>query len=122
MTQADPSFDHRIGNCIDLQAPSSLLTPEIAAKLDNLAKARNQTADVTLSQLLDAEMRRLGCSDPSCLALTAKQQQVIQKLRGGLSVKEVAAAMNLSEQTVRTHILRARTRLGHSDLLSLRFL
>jgi DNA-binding CsgD family transcriptional regulator len=33
----------------------------------------------------------------------------------------MADAMGVTEQTVRTHILRARIRLGHSDLLSLRF-
>ena len=35
--------------------------------------------------------------------------------------QEIAERLKVSEQTVRTHILRARTRLGCSDLLSLRY-
>jgi DNA-binding NarL/FixJ family response regulator len=122
MTHLDDSSDGFANGHPHALPPSFPVTLDTLAKLEQLAKARSQDAAATLSQLVEAEIRRLDITDTSCLPLTAKQQVVIQKLRSGLSVKEVAASMNVSEQTVRTHILRARTRLGQSDLLSLRYL
>jgi DNA-binding NarL/FixJ family response regulator len=52
--------------------------------------------------------------------LSARQQAVLRALRRGLSVKEVAVELQVSEVTVRTHIMRTRQRLGCSDLLGLR--
>lgn len=52
--------------------------------------------------------------------LSARQRAVLQALRKGLAVKEVADDLKISEVTVRTHIQRIRTRLGCPDLLKLR--
>lgn len=54
--------------------------------------------------------------------LSARQRAVLEALRRGFAVKEVADELKISEVTVRTHIQRIRTRLGCSDLLKLRMM
>jgi DNA-binding NarL/FixJ family response regulator len=52
--------------------------------------------------------------------MSARQRAVLEALRKGLAVKEIAYSLNISEATVRTHILRIRARLDCPDLLKLR--
>jgi len=52
--------------------------------------------------------------------MSARQRAVLNGLRKGLAVKEIADDLKISEVTVRTHILRIRSRLGCPDLLKLR--
>lgn len=52
--------------------------------------------------------------------MSARQRAVLEALRKGLAVKEIADSLKISEATVRTHILRIRTRLDCPDLLKLR--
>jgi DNA-binding NarL/FixJ family response regulator len=52
--------------------------------------------------------------------MSARQRAVLEALRKGMAVKEIAGSLNISEATVRTHILRIRTRLDCPDLLKLR--
>ena len=51
------------------------------------------------------------------LGLTRREQQLVQMISRGLTNKEIAAQLNLSEQTVKNHIHRMLRKLGASDRL-----
>lgn len=51
------------------------------------------------------------------LGLTRREAQLVQMLSRGLTNKEIAAQLNLSEQTVKNHIHRMLRKLGASDRL-----
>lgn len=51
------------------------------------------------------------------LGLTRREQQLVQLISHGLTNKEIAAQLNLSEQTVKNHIHRMLRKLGASDRL-----
>jgi DNA-binding NarL/FixJ family response regulator len=50
--------------------------------------------------------------------LTRREQQLVRMVSQGLSNKEIASQLNLSEQTVKNHIHRMLRKLGASDRLS----
>lgn len=52
------------------------------------------------------------------LGLTRRQQQLVPLLAQGLTNKEIATQLNLSEQTVKNHIHRMLQRVGAEDRLS----
>lgn len=52
------------------------------------------------------------------LGLTRRQQQLIPLLAQGLTNKEIALQLNLSEQTVKNHVHRMMQRVGAEDRLS----
>jgi len=54
----------------------------------------------------------------SQLGLTRREQQLVKMISQGLSNKEIASQLNLSEQTVKNHIHRMLRKLGASDRLS----
>jgi len=49
------------------------------------------------------------------LGLTRREQQLVQMIGRGLTNKEIAGQLNLSEQTVKNHIHRMLRKLGASD-------
>jgi len=51
------------------------------------------------------------------LGLTRREQQLIQMIGRSLTNKEIAAQLNLSEQTVKNHVHRMLRKLGASDRL-----
>jgi len=51
------------------------------------------------------------------LGLTRREQQLVQMISRGLTNKEIAVQLNLSEQTVKNHIHRILRKLGASDRL-----
>jgi len=52
------------------------------------------------------------------LGLTRREQQLVHMIRDGLTNKEIASQLNLSEQTVKNHIHRMLRKLGASDRLN----
>jgi DNA-binding NarL/FixJ family response regulator len=52
------------------------------------------------------------------LGLTRRQQQLVPLLAQGLTNKEIAAHLNLSEQTVKNHVHRMLQKVGADDRLS----
>jgi two-component system, NarL family, response regulator DegU len=50
--------------------------------------------------------------------LTRREQQLIQMISAGLSNKEIAADLNLSEQTIKNHVHSVLRKLGAGDRLS----
>jgi len=51
------------------------------------------------------------------LGLTSREQQLVQMIGRGLTNKEIAARLNLAEQTVRNHVHRMLRKLSASDRL-----
>jgi DNA-binding NarL/FixJ family response regulator len=51
------------------------------------------------------------------LGLTRREQQLVQMISRGLTNKEIASQLNLSEQTVKNHIHRMLRKLGATDRL-----
>ena len=51
------------------------------------------------------------------LGLTRREQQLVQMISRGLTNKEIATQLSLSEQTVKNHIHRMLRKLGASDRL-----
>ncbi len=52
------------------------------------------------------------------LGLTRREQQLVHLIGGGLTNKEIATQLNLSEQTVKNHVHRMLRKLGASDRLT----
>jgi DNA-binding NarL/FixJ family response regulator len=52
------------------------------------------------------------------LGLTRREQQLVHMISRGLTNKEIASELNLSEQTVKNHIHRMLRKLGASDRLA----
>ena len=52
------------------------------------------------------------------LGLTRREQQLVQMISRGLTNKEIAGQLNLSEQTVKNHVHRMLRKLGAGDRLS----
>ena len=52
------------------------------------------------------------------LGLTRREQQLVQMIDRGLTNKEIASQLNLSEQTVKNHIHRMLRKLGASSRLA----
>ncbi len=52
------------------------------------------------------------------LGLTRRQQQLVPLIAKGLSNKEIASHLNLSEQTIKNHIHRMLHKMGATDRLS----
>jgi DNA-binding NarL/FixJ family response regulator len=51
------------------------------------------------------------------LGLTRREQQLVQLISHGLTNKEIASQLNLSEQTVKNHVHRMLRKVGASDRL-----
>lgn len=52
------------------------------------------------------------------LGLTRREQQLVQMISGGLTNKEIATQLHLSEQTVKNHVHRMLRKLGATNRLS----
>jgi DNA-binding NarL/FixJ family response regulator len=53
------------------------------------------------------------------LGLTRREQQLVELISQGLTNKEIALQLNLSEQTVKNHIHRMLHKLGANDRLTI---
>ena len=51
------------------------------------------------------------------LGLTRREQQLVQMISRGLTNKEIASQLNLSEQTVKNHIHRMLRKVGATNRL-----
>ena len=91
-----------------------------------LAALKKCSMEEALAQIIDHGIKSTGCeleADPVSdhpADLSPRQISVLQGLRAGLAVKEIADKLNVGEATVRTHIIRIRERTGCLDILKLR--
>jgi DNA-binding NarL/FixJ family response regulator len=96
----DVTPDHLVHAVRLVQAGDALLAPTITRRLvERFAQANPSRA---------ATHRDLA-------ALTPREREVLTLLAGGLSNTELAATLNLSEATVKTHVTRILTKLGLRD-------
>jgi DNA-binding NarL/FixJ family response regulator len=110
--------DHSISDPQFSEEVFSLLDPVL-----RFAEKMGVSPEEVLKQMMEAYLSK--CDKNAILhhessELSHRQRTVLAFLRRGMSVKKIAAEMQISEPTVRTHIQRIRDRLGCSDLLTLR--
>jgi DNA-binding NarL/FixJ family response regulator len=89
--------------------------------LVDLAGEQGISAQEVVQQWVEARCEARRGQRGAAQSLTPKQTQVLGQLKAGLTVKEIAAKLEVGERTIRTHILRMRAQLDCRDLLSLRF-
>ncbi len=93
---------------------------------EKLAALKKCSIDEALALIINNGINSVGCeleANPvsgHSSNLTARQNSVLQFLRNGLAVKEIAVKLNVGEATIRTHIIRIRERIGCLDILKLR--
>ena len=106
---------------IELPPQVPALSSASLERLAVLAASLGISPDAALGHLLDKQETTGTCDLATLDELSPKQTAVLESLRAGHSVKETAAILGVSEETVRTHIIRIRSKLDCSDLLALRF-
>ena len=106
---------------IELPPQVPALSSASLERLAVLAASLGISPDAALGHLLDKQETTGTCDLATLDELSPKQTAVLESLRAGHSVKETAAILGVSEETVRTHIIRIRSKLDYSDLLALRF-
>ena len=91
-----------------------------------LAKSKRYSISEALAHIIESGIRSTECEIETDRVtgrpadLSQRQIAVLQGLRDGLAVKEIAHKLNVGEATVRTHITRIRERTGCVDILKLR--
>jgi len=111
--------------CVRAGAVGYLLKDASAADVMSAVRLVGQGQAVCPSQLCMSLFRtvtRQWTSFPSArikieLGLTRRQQQLIPLIAQGLTNKEIANHLHISEQTVKNHIHRMLRRVGASDRL-----
>ena len=98
---------------------------KLRKRISVLAKEHGVSENESICRILSIGLREFekveGVQAPNEIGeLSARQRAVLEALRNGSAVKEIADDLKISEVTVRTHIQRIRARLGYSDLLRLR--
>jgi len=87
-----------------------------SAGLDDVLSAVRQAAsspDVFSAAGLGAAMRRRASDDRP--RLTTRETEVLQLLKDGLSISQVAKRLYLSESTVKTHVAKLYDKLGATN-------
>ena len=106
---------------IELPPQAPALSTDTLGRLAVWAASLGISQDTALRILLDKHETTTKPTLSSLDELSPKQTVVLESLRAGHSVKESAALLGVSEETIRTHIIRIRARLDCADLLALRF-
>jgi DNA-binding NarL/FixJ family response regulator len=95
------------------------VTPDHLVHAVRLVRAGDALLAPTITRRL---VERFARADPSratahrdLAALTPREREVLTLLAGGLSNTELAAALRLSEATVKTHVTRILTKLNLRD-------
>ena len=101
---ADMLAHETLGHAVD---PAALARSASAAGVDPA------TVPALLYDLARSGGPRGGAAEPS--PLTPAQQRVLQGLRRGLTYKQIAADLQVSESTVRSHLHKTYERLGVID-------
>jgi DNA-binding NarL/FixJ family response regulator len=94
---------------------------EVAAAVRSVANRNAVCPEELCHVLFDYVSRQRHCM-PSYtarqqLGLTRREQQLVELMSRGLTNKEIAAGLNLSEQTVKNHIHRVLRKVGVSNRL-----
>jgi LuxR family quorum sensing-dependent transcriptional regulator len=65
-------------------------------------------AALRLERLIGPDANRIG----SAIRLTSRETAVLRLVSGGAQTREVAQALGLGEETIRTHLKKAQIKLG----------
>ncbi|MBO0766331.1 MAG: autoinducer binding domain-containing protein [Hyphomicrobiaceae bacterium] len=88
---------------------SDRLSPQLRALLFMAASF----AAIRLEQIVEPDTLRIGKHPP----LTARELSVLRMASNGLRTRKIAELLQLGEETVRSHIKKAQTKLGARDRL-----
>ena len=96
--------------------------PEIADAVRSVAE-NQAVCPAALCQALFEYVARQSPAYPNLLVkhhmgLTRREQQLVEMIGRGLTNKEIAVTLGLSEQTIKNHIHRMLRKLGASDRLA----
>jgi DNA-binding NarL/FixJ family response regulator len=87
----------------------------LAAGVRNVAAGESLLAPTITRRLIESHLER-GSAQTTLLErfeeLTPRERDIVRHLARGLSNQAIAAAMHLSEATIKTHITRVLTKLG----------
>ena len=96
--------------------------PEVADAVRSVAE-NQAVCPAALCQALFENVARQSPAYPNLLVkhhmgLTRREQQLVEMIGRGLTNKEIAVTLGLSEQTIKNHIHRMLRKLGASDRLA----
>jgi DNA-binding NarL/FixJ family response regulator len=104
----DVTPEHLIAAVQLVRTGDALLAPSITRRLvERFAPRSNLASPATAGSP--------GSPGPGLTALTPREQEVLGLVARGMSNAEIAAALTLSEATVKTHVTRILTKLGVRD-------
>ncbi len=108
----------RVGEAIQAGAVGYLLkdidAPELARSV-RLAATGSAVIHPSLTRQFIDEIRQLTRGEQSVSALSGREIEVLQMIAYGSTNREVAHALHISPQTVKTYLERIFTKLGVSD-------
>ena len=108
----------RVGEAIQAGAAGYLLKDIDARELAravHLAAEGSAVIHPSLTRQFIEEIRQLTRGEQSVSSLSAREVEVLQMIAYGSSNREVAEALHISPQTVKTYLERIFTKLGVSD-------
>jgi DNA-binding NarL/FixJ family response regulator len=96
---------------------------ELIAGIRSVAAGDAVLAPTTTRRLLDTYADQFGARKPpeaqeetrTLASLTRRERQVFAEMAAGLTNKEIAQRLSLSETTVKTHVVRILAKLGLRD-------
>jgi len=108
----------RVGEAIQAGAAGYLLKDIDARELAravHLAAEGSAVIHPSLTRQFIEEIRQLTRGEQSVSSLSAREVEVLQMIAYGSSNRQVAGALHISPQTVKTYLERIFTKLGVSD-------
>ncbi|NMG73853.1 response regulator transcription factor [Aromatoleum diolicum] len=114
--EALAALDHGArGYCHAMSVPMMLRDVELVVRHGGL-----WVGPELMTRVIGAAIRTLAApSDASASALSAREMEVARKVAAGLSNKEVAARLGITERTVKAHLGAIFEKLGVRDRLQL---
>ena len=110
----DVTPEHLVAAVQLVRTGDALLAPSITRRLVERF-AGTGTARLASAGRPAGETRRPGAAACDASALTRRELEVLGLVARGMSNAEIAAALTLSEATVKTHVARILTKLGLRD-------
>ena len=108
-----PIFD-RQGNCIrtvSLHIDSAELRDQIDERDAHIKELKAQLAAYETQRALKLDEANSGLPSP----LTAREMQVLQRLAQGATNREISQNLQISEHTVKSHVIHIFNKLGVND-------
>jgi DNA-binding NarL/FixJ family response regulator len=101
------------------------LDPQLAIRLRQAARARGQTPQALLFELLARGLERESQraeADKTLQALTPREQQVAWLILRGHSNYQISTALQISAETVKTHVRHVLQKFGLHSKADLRLM